>query len=108
MLQVLDRDEIELPFDGPTIFRDIEGEEELFAEPWAFRRSYQKAMHEFLDGVRKECGNRGYDHVRFVTDEPLGASLSLFLHSRDEAGRAAGQEPEILKKRFKMTELKIQ
>ena len=56
-MQVLDRDELELPFDGPTIFHDIEGEEELFAEPWAFRRSYQKAMNEFLDerpqGVRQ-------------------------------------------------------
>ena len=39
-----------------------------------------------------ECGNRGYDHVRFLTDEPLGASLSLFLHTREEAGRAARQE----------------
>ena len=42
IMQVLDRDELELPFDGPTIFRDIEGDEELFAEPWAFRRSYQQ------------------------------------------------------------------
>ena len=33
VLQVLDRDELELPFDGPTIFQDIEGDEELFAEP---------------------------------------------------------------------------
>ncbi len=41
VMQVLDRDELELPFDGPTIFHDIEGDEELFAEPWAFRRSYQ-------------------------------------------------------------------
>ena len=73
---MLDRDEMELPFDGPTVFRDIEGEEELFAEPWAFRRSYQRAMEEFLDGVRQECGKRGYDHVRFLTDEPLGAALS--------------------------------
>ena len=32
-MQVLDRDETELPFDGPTVFHDIEGEEELFAEP---------------------------------------------------------------------------
>jgi uncharacterized protein (DUF58 family) len=87
IMQVLDRDELELPFDGPTIFRDIEGTEELFAEPWAFRRSYQKAMDDFLEEVRKECGNRGYDHVRFLTDEPLGASLSLFLHSREEMAR---------------------
>jgi uncharacterized protein (DUF58 family) len=87
VMQVLDRDEMELPFDGPTIFTDIEGDEEVFAEPWAFRRSYQQAMTDFLDGVEKECGSRGYDHVRFLTDEPLGGSLSLFLHSRDEAGR---------------------
>jgi uncharacterized protein (DUF58 family) len=86
VMQVLDRDEMELPFDGPTVFHDIEGEEELFAEPWAFRRSYQQAMNHFLDGVRRECGNRGYDHVRFLTDEPLGASLSYFLHSREETG----------------------
>jgi uncharacterized protein (DUF58 family) len=82
VLQVLDRDETELPFDGPTIFHDIEGEEELFAEPGAFRKSYQRAMREFLDGVSKECGGRGYDHVRFFTDEPLAGSLSVFLHAR--------------------------
>jgi uncharacterized protein (DUF58 family) len=89
VLQVLDRDETELPFDGPTVFRDIEGDEELFAEPTAFRQAYRRAMGEFLDGVSKECGARGYDHVRFFTDEPLGVSLSFFLHSRElSSGRA--------------------
>ena len=91
VLQVLDRDEMELPFDGPTVFRDIEGEEELFAEPWAFRRSYQRAMEDFLDGVRQECGKRGYDHVRFSTDEPLGTALSSFLHSRQASERSVRQ-----------------
>jgi uncharacterized protein (DUF58 family) len=88
VMQVLDRDELELPFEGPTIFRDIEGDEELFAEPWAFRRSYQNAINDFLETVRRECGARGYDHVRFVTDLPLGASLSYFLHYREESGRS--------------------
>ena len=91
VMQVLDRDELDLPFDGPTIFKDIEGDEELFAEPWAFRRSYRAAMDDFLAGVKKECGARGYDHVRFFTDEPLGDSLSYFLHSRQEVGRANRQ-----------------
>jgi uncharacterized protein (DUF58 family) len=89
VMQLLDRDELELPFEGPTIFHDIEGTDELFAEPWAFRKSYQKAMTEFLTTVARECGNRGYDHVKFLTDEPLGNSLSYFLHSRQESGRAA-------------------
>jgi uncharacterized protein (DUF58 family) len=88
LMQVLDRDEAELPFDGPTIFRDIEGDEELFAEPWAFRRSYQQAMKNFLTEVSRECGARGYDHVRFLTSEPLGAALNLFLHSRQATERA--------------------
>jgi uncharacterized protein (DUF58 family) len=88
IMQVLDRDELELPFEGPTVFRDIEGDEELFAEPWAFRRSYQNAMKDFLEGVRRDCGARGYDHVRFLTDEPLGTALSYFLHTRQETSQA--------------------
>ena len=79
VMQVLDRDELELPFDGPTVFHDIEGEEELFAEPWAFRRSYQNAMNEFLENVRKDCGARGYDHVKLLTDDTAGRFAQLFL-----------------------------
>ena len=37
VMQILDRDELELPFEGPTIFKDIEGDEQVFAEPGAFR-----------------------------------------------------------------------
>src|SRR5262249_62037897 len=59
VMQVLDRDELELPFDGPTIFRDIEGDEELFAEPWAFRRSYRRAVGGVLRGVLEWVGVRG-------------------------------------------------
>ena len=85
VVQVLDRDELELPFDGPTVFKDIEGEEEVFAEPGAFRRDYQAAMRNFLEEIRRECGGRGYDHIRFCTDEPLGASLARFLRLREES-----------------------
>ncbi len=91
VLQILDPDELDLPFDGPTVFRDIEGDEELFAEPGAFRKAYQGAIRDFLDDVRRECGGRGYDHVRFRTDADLGASLGLFLRSREESGRSGGR-----------------
>jgi uncharacterized protein (DUF58 family) len=87
LMQVLDRDEVDLPFDGPTLFQDMEGDEELFAEPRAFQRSYRAAMDDFLNEVRKASGARGYDHVRFLTDEPLADALSRFLHARLESGR---------------------
>src|SRR5690349_21938032 len=34
-------------FNDSVLFRDIEGAEELFAEPWAFRKAYRSAMHAF-------------------------------------------------------------
>jgi uncharacterized protein (DUF58 family) len=91
ILQVLDHDELDLPFDGPTVFKDIEGDEELYAEPGSFRKAYQKAMVEFLDEIKRECGGRGYDHVRFRTDDPLGVSLGLFLRSREESAKSGAR-----------------
>jgi uncharacterized protein (DUF58 family) len=91
VLQVLDPDELDLPFDGPTVFHDIEGDEELYAEPGAFRKAYQRAMTDFLGEIKRECGSRGYDHVRFQTHEPLGAALGLFLRAREESARSGGR-----------------
>src|SRR5262249_11422458 len=76
LVQVLDSDERNLPFEGPTIFKDIEGDEQIFAEPGAFRKSYQAAMRDFLEELRRECGGRGYDHVWLSTDLHLGDSLA--------------------------------
>lgn len=83
VLHVLDRDELELPFDDLVLFRDIEGQEELFAEPWAFRKAYQHAMQEFTQSVRDACGRRGIDYLLLRTDQDLGTALSHYLHARD-------------------------
>ena len=91
IMQVLDRDELELPFEGPTVFHDIEGDEELYAEPTAFRAAYRAAMREFLAEVQRECGARSFDHVQLTTDQPLGDSLGLFLRSRLETARVGGR-----------------
>ena len=92
VMQVVDRDELDLPFEGPTIFKDIEGDEQVFAEPGAFRKSYQGAMRDFLAEVRRECGARGYDHVCLCTDDHLGDSLARFLRYReDSVHHASGQ-----------------
>ncbi|REK08603.1 MAG: DUF58 domain-containing protein [Planctomycetota bacterium] len=83
VFHVLDPDELELPFNDLVMFRDIEGNEELLAEPWAFRKSYQEAMQTFLSEVRSGCGDRGIDYVFLRTDQPLADMLSHYLHSRD-------------------------
>jgi uncharacterized protein (DUF58 family) len=83
VFHVLDRDEIELPFNDLVMFRDIEGSEELLAEPWAFRKTYQDAMQQFLDEVRGACGDRGIDYLLLRTDQPLADALSHYLHARE-------------------------
>ncbi len=56
-------------------------------EPGAFRLAYRRAMIEFLDGVSKECGARGYDHVRFFTDTRSSVSLELVPACAGRSGR---------------------
>jgi uncharacterized protein (DUF58 family) len=83
VFHVLDPDELELPFNDLVLFRDIEGSEELLAEPWAFRKTYQDAMRSFLSEVRTGCGDRGIDYVFMRTDQPLADVLSHYLHARE-------------------------
>jgi uncharacterized protein (DUF58 family) len=92
IFQILDSDEIDLPFKNSVLFRDIEGgksAEELFAEPWAFRKAYKQAMETFIGEVRSRCHYAGINHLMLRTSDDLGMALSHYLHGR-EAG-AIGQ-----------------
>ncbi len=86
LLHVLHRDEVEMPFNDSVIFRDIEGNEELFAEPWSFRTAYQDAMTTFINEVRERCHYCGIDYLQVMTDDDLGLLLSHFLHNRQFRG----------------------
>jgi uncharacterized protein (DUF58 family) len=83
VLQILDADELDLPFNDYVLFHDIEGSEQFFAEPWAFRKAYCAAMQQFVTEVADGCGQRGVDHLLLRTDEGLAAGLSQYLHARE-------------------------
>ncbi|HTQ40350.1 MAG TPA: DUF58 domain-containing protein [Pirellulales bacterium] len=85
VFQILDKDELDLPFNDLVLFRDIEGSEELFAEPWAFRKAYSQAMQKFVAEVQDTCGCRGIDHLLLRTDDDLALALSHYLHRREQA-----------------------
>lgn len=82
LLHILDRDEVEMPFKDSVIFRDIEGDEEIFAEPWAFQKAYSDAMDLFMKEVEERCQFCGIDYLPIMTDEDLGLTLSHYLHNR--------------------------
>lgn len=93
LLHILDRDELELPFGELVLFKDIEGSEELFAEPWGFRKAYQEAMQKFVDDVRGECGKRGVDYLLMRTDHEVGNALSHYLHARERLQHVVHRRP---------------
>lgn len=90
VMHVLDGEEIDLPFNDSIIFKDIEGSEEVFGEPWAFRKAYQKAMNEFTEQVTTRCRSRGIDHVLIRTDQDLGQTLAQYLHRRQRMAMTGG------------------
>jgi uncharacterized protein (DUF58 family) len=96
VFQILDSDEIDLPFKDSVLFRDIEGgsgAEELFAEPWAFRQSYKKAMERFISEVHARCVSGRIDHILLRTSDDLGMGLSYYLHGRDGRRGPGGASP---------------
>ena len=90
VFQILDPDEIELPFKDSVLFKDIEGAEQLFAEPWAFRKAYQQAMEDFIAETGRRCRSAGIDHLLLKTSDNLGTALSHYLHGRQVVATRRG------------------
>jgi uncharacterized protein (DUF58 family) len=82
VFHMLDRDELELPFDGSVIFRDIEGEDELFAEPRDFRKAYREAMQQFVGEAERRLRVCGIDYLRILTEDDVGEVVSRHLYDR--------------------------
>ncbi len=82
IFHMLDRDEIEFPFDELTIFDSLEGDSKLLVDPASIRRLYCKRMKEFLDRTRTECRESGVEYHFVTTDEPFELALMRFLAER--------------------------
>lgn len=76
-------DELDLPFRGVTLFRDLESPLELTADPSDIRREYLAAFGEHRRRVRGLCRSNGADYELFRTDERLDRSLVRYLARRE-------------------------
>lgn len=88
VLQVLHSHEMDLPFNDAVLFKDIEGQEEVMAQPWAFRKAYQQAMTKFVGSLRDRCRFAGVDHLLLRTDADPGEALAFYLHQRQRVSEA--------------------
>jgi len=79
VLHVLHEDELTFPFERMHIFREMEGDGELIAEPSSVRDSYLKEMTAFLHRTKTFCANHGIRYHQIQTGEAIDRQLSVLL-----------------------------
>ncbi len=82
VFHVLDDDELDFPFNGPTRFEGLELAEQLRCNPRALREGYLAAIGDYLEEVRRGCSQHNVDYVLLRTSQSLEAALSAFLSNR--------------------------
>ena len=84
VFQLRDASEVEFPFDGATVFRDLETGEELEVDPAAVRENYMQNLAEETERYRKGLLEVGIDYVPLNTREPYDKAFSAYLHRRSK------------------------
>jgi uncharacterized protein (DUF58 family) len=82
VFHVLSPEELDLPFDGETIFEDLESAEQIPVHSDDFRREYQDRVRRFCDELKSECVGLEIDYRLLRTDAPLDVALSEYLELR--------------------------
>ncbi len=82
VFHVLDDDELDFPFSGPTRFEGLELPHHLACNPRALREGYLAALAAYLEEVRRGCAKQNVDYALLRTSQPLGAGLAAYLNHR--------------------------
>ncbi len=90
VFQVLDRAELEFPFEDPTLFLSMEDDRRIETNPLQLRDGYLETFGQFLTDTRRLCQERDCDYELLRTDESLEQGLVRFLSRRDRHGLPGG------------------
>ncbi len=82
VMHVLDRAELEFPFQEATLFRGLEQYPELLTDPRSLREGYLEQVGTFVREIKSGCLAQNIDYVQLRTDASLGVVLSSYLGYR--------------------------
>lgn len=82
VLHVMDDEELDFNFSGTTLFEGMEEMPDLVCDPRSLREGYLRAMHAFLDELRRHCAGHVIDFQTIRTSEHLDAALRHYLNHR--------------------------
>jgi uncharacterized protein (DUF58 family) len=87
VFHVLDRDEVEFPFEDLTLFESLEGPERVLADPRSIREAYLRELRQFLDATRDSCVGADIEYHRVVTRTALDEALVEFMQAHERRVR---------------------
>jgi uncharacterized protein (DUF58 family) len=82
VLHVMDDDELDFPFEGPTRFEGLELPDQLACNPRGLRAGYLEAVGAFLADVRGRTASVRGDYELIRASEPPAVPLMRFLARR--------------------------
>ena len=82
VFHVMDDDELDFPFNGPTRFEGLENPLHLNCNPRALREGYLAALAQYLEEIRRGCARTNVDYSLLRTRQPLDAALATYLSNR--------------------------
>jgi uncharacterized protein (DUF58 family) len=86
VFHVMDRQELDLDYDGNIRFLNPEGSDSIDSDPVALRESYRKQITAVVDKYRQGCLEHRIGYERALTDSPLEKMLPTFLVKRGAMG----------------------
>jgi uncharacterized protein (DUF58 family) len=87
VIQVLDRNEIEFPFDTAAQFEDLETGAQMPVDPRGLREGYRQQMQAHYEEMTRLFRENRIDFARHDTSEPLDFALFDFLSARERMSR---------------------
>ncbi|MGD8866074.1 MAG: DUF58 domain-containing protein [Gemmatimonadales bacterium] len=87
VFHVLDRAEIDFPFEGPGHFEDMESGERIPVVPELQRDQYRQLMQAHLSDVARLLVENRIDYFFFDTSKPLDYALFAYLSRREKLSR---------------------
>lgn len=87
VLHIMDDDELDFPFEGPTRFEGLESLDALNCNPKALREGYLGALGQYLEDLRHGCARNAVEYQLVRTSESLDAALARFISRRMTAAR---------------------
>jgi uncharacterized protein (DUF58 family) len=86
VLHLMDRDELEFPFEGAVQFKGLEIAQQVLCHPRQLKKAYLAELHKFLEGIKVACQKSQVEYRLIDTTMPVDVSLSAYLASREHMG----------------------